>query len=341
MLADHFIPFALKNYDLRTLVVDSQALSGNPLGDSNLRHNPVIVPKSGKAEYPLVLFLSGYAGDGAKNLAFKGFENNLVQDLDEWTQQGLIPEAVYVFVNAWTIWGGSQFINSVGCGKYEDYIVSELCSRIRQVLPVSQDPAKWCVHGGSSGGYGALSIASQNSDVFKNAVAIAPDSYFESSLLPEIYKAWPLILELGGCQKILKDFKVGELKLSGGAFFQVFNVVAMAHCYAPMDENREPIFPINDRGQLLLDVWEQWKIHDPIVFLPKRKSDLKGLEALYLSVGTKDEYGLQYGARQIKDICQGMGFNFEYKEFRGTHRDLSKDRLDSLKWLKASLKEID
>ncbi|MCO5113582.1 MAG: S9 family peptidase [Bdellovibrionaceae bacterium] len=336
MLAEHLIPFHLENYKIHTLVIDSKALSGNILGDPTLRYIPVLVPKA-EGEFPLVLFLSGYAGDGVKNFAFKGFENNLVQDIDVWTSQGEAPKAIYAFANAWTAWGGSQFINSKGCGQYEDYLVSEVCAQLKRNLPISSDPSDWCVHGGSSGGYGVLSLMSRHGDVFKKGVAIAPDSFFEASLLPEIYKVVPVIEELGGTQKILSSYRSGDLKLSGGLFFQVFNVIAMAHCYASMNETSEPVFPIDHQGKLLAEVWQHWKSHDPIEFLPKSKSNLQSIEALYLSVGTKDEYGLQYGARQIKDLCQDQIKNFYYKEFQGTHRDLSKDRLDSLKWLKGLL----
>lgn len=336
MLVEHLIPFHLDNYVIKTLVVESQALKGNPLNDPTLRHIPILIPKDANATYPLVLFLSGYAGDGVKSFAFKGFENSLVQDIDDWTTQGEAPKSVYAFANAWTVWGGSQFINSKGCGQYEDYLIAEVCAALKRELPLSIQASDWCVHGGSSGGYGALSLLARHGDVFKKAVAIAPDSFFESSLLPEIYKTLPLIEELGGTKNILRDHRSGELRLSGGAFFQVFNVIAMAYCYAPLSEEGEPIFPIDRKGQLLSEVWSEWKSHDPIQFLPKYKSNLQSA-SLYLSVGTKDEYGLQYGARQIKDICEGLVPQFVYKEFHGTHRDLSKDRLDSLKWLKNSL----
>lgn len=336
MLAEHLIPFHLEHYDIKTLVIESQALKSNALGDPSLRHIPVLVPKA-QGEFPLVLFLSGYAGDGIKNFSFKGFENNLVQDIDIWTAQEEAPQAIYAFANAWTVWGGSQFINSKGCGQYEDYLISEVCAQLKHKLPLSSQPSHWCVHGGSSGGYGVLSLLARHADVFKKGVALAPDSFFEVSLLPEIYKALPIIKELGGTQKILNDYRAGELKLSGGSFFQVFNVIAMAHCYAPLSKESEPLFPIDSQGRLIEEVWQQWKLHDPIEFLPKFKSNLQSVEDLYLSVGTKDEYGLQYGARQLKEICQAQVKDLHYKEFPGTHRDLSKDRLASLKWLKSKL----
>lgn len=338
MLAPHLIPFDLQNYDIQTLVIESQALKGNPLSDPTLRHVPVLVPKNKTHEnYPLVLFLSGYAGDGVKSFSFKGFETNLVQDIDLWTTEGSAPLAVYAFANAWTVWGGSQFINSAGCGAYEDYLLTEVCAQLKQHLPVSRQASDWCVHGGSSGGYGALSIASKHSDVFKKVVAIAPDSFFEASLLPEIYRALPLIKDLGGTKQILKLHRSGELKLSGGTFFQVFNVMAMAHCYAPLDSQQEPIFPIDEQGLLLEDVWKEWKAHDPVEFLSKAKSRLQSINGLYLSVGTRDEYGLQYGARQIHQQIQDVVPDIFYKEFKGTHRDLSNDRVESLKWLKQKL----
>lgn len=338
MLYDSFQPFEMKNFVIKTCSVQSTVLESNKLNDDSLRYNHVLVPKSEKTAYPVVFILSGYGSDGLKNFGFKGFESNFVQEIDGWAESGVIPEAIYVFVNAWTKWGGSQFINSQGAGQYEDYIANELVATIKAELPASQDHNHWSVFGGSSGGYGALSLICNQPEKFKKAVCLSPDSFFQISLLPEIYKTYPYIRDLGGCKKIYDLYKNGELRLSSSMQFAMFNVIAMAHAYAPMDESHEPIFPIDEKGKLNLDIWEEWKKFDPLLFAA---SVIKNKGAyIYLSVGTKDEYGLQYGARQLSENLQkSLGNRFFYREYEGYHRDLSNDRFAALQWLQLTLQK--
>src|SRR5690606_34265887 len=130
---------------------------------------------------------------------------------------------------------GCQFMNSQGFGRYGDYIAHELVEALTNDLPISPDPQKWILLGGSSGGYGALSLLKNYPTQFKKAFSLSPDSFFEVSLLPEIYKALPYIQSSGGCKNILSQFKKKELRLPGSLQFMIFNVVAMAHAYAPLN----------------------------------------------------------------------------------------------------------
>ena len=95
------------------------------------------------------------------------------------------PKAIHVFVEASTYWGGSQFINSPGSGQYGDYLLKDLYPAVREHFSISDDPKKLCVMGGSSGGYGALALISEKESPFGLALAVAPDSFFDASLLPD------------------------------------------------------------------------------------------------------------------------------------------------------------
>ena len=182
-LQSSFQTFELKHFDQKTLVVNSECLRGNPLGDPTTRFNPVLIPKSPPPAdgWPVVLILSGFTGNGTNAFNVKTFETNTPQTLDLCVDRGEAPSALYVFCDAMTAWGGSQFLNSAGTGRYEDYIVNELCELIRTTLPSSRNHEKWCVAGGSSGGYGALHLvtcaAAGKTPRFSHAIAIAPDSF--------------------------------------------------------------------------------------------------------------------------------------------------------------------
>ena len=327
MILDEFKPYNLKYYDIQTCVVDSQFLRKNPLGDTSTRANLILVPRNKTKNFKVIFVLAGFGGDGAKYFSFKSFDNHFVHDIDELTAQGQAPEALYVFVNAWTFWGGSQFINSEGCGAYEDYIIRELVPEIKSHYPCNESCHEWYLLGGSSGGYGALHLGSKYPGLFANIYALAPDSFFDLSLLPEIYHSLPIIEELGGIEQIKKKFLAKELKSS--TCFKIFNPIAMAHCYGDFKDG-EPIFPVQSNGDVDLDVWENWLKFDPIYFLNQRKSSLKDLRPLYISTGVYDEYGLQYGSRKIVHLLKKLDIKVKYEEFKGSHKDLSQARLRAL-----------
>lgn len=346
MLIDGLVPFDLKKFKIQSLKINSQFLKSNPLGDSNLRYQNLLVPKELNISTPVVFMLSGFASDGYKNFSFNRFETNTVQQIDQWTSEGLIQPALYVFVNAWTKWGGSQFINSEGAGLYEDYIIQEIVPEVMNHFECSKESSNWYLFGGSSGGYGALHLGTKYPDLFSNIIALAPDSFFESSLLPEVYKYLPYIKEIGGVEAFKKNYEQGLIKWPGDIFFGVMNLIAMASCYAPIKNfSTNPIanefsnsqikyqFPINDLGFIESEIWSRWLQHDPIYFLPERKNQIKELKSINLFTGNKDEHALQYGSRQIESILKSMSANIKYTELNGTHRSLSQFFKQALKYL--------
>ena len=70
--------------------------------------------------------LQGFSGQLDGWLARKPFEPLFVERLDAMFAAGDCPDAVVVFVDAWTSLGGSQFLNSTATGNYMDYLCDEV-----------------------------------------------------------------------------------------------------------------------------------------------------------------------------------------------------------------------
>lgn len=317
-----------KSFNVGTLSVTSKSLEGNPLGDSVLRHNPILIPKGEipQAGWPVVFILSGFAGNGSKAFNDRGFERNYPELIDQQASRGRAPLAVYVFVDAWTKWGGSQFVNSKAVGNYEDYVVCDLTSALKEHIEVARLPESWAIAGASSGGYGAIHLGSKFPDVFGHIGAIAPDSFFEASLLPDVYKALPAIHKLGGLAEVKALLEEGRL-LNSRSGFSVLNAIAMCKCYLPTDNKDGFEFPVDaESGLVIEERWKRLKERDPVYFLGHRQDNIEKLKSFYLDVGLFDEYNLQFGARQIRSIVRPMNVEFTYTEFEGTHRDISKRR---------------
>ncbi len=327
------LPYRLKNFRSLNLVLESDHLKANPLGDEFIRHNYILEPSKGEGPMPVIFHLSGYFSTGYQNFTPKTLAQNFVEKIDQLVTQKKAPQAIHVFVEATTYWGGSQFINSAGCGKYEDYILKELVPAVFNEFHC--DKEKICVMGGSSGGYGALHLISVNKSPFKLAFAAAPDSFFDGSLWPELLQAAPEILKYKNLTDIKSKIKKGLLQ-DKKSFFNLVNVIAMAHCYSHsscIDKNKID-WPIDlYSGELQSKIWKQWKTHDPIEFLKKRIKNLSNKEVI-LDVGLYDNFHLQYGTRQIYSQLKKEKVQTTLTEFSGNHFGLSERKLLFLESLK-------
>lgn len=319
------------HFKIETLKIESETLKSNPLKDPSTRFNPTLVPLDA-GPWPVVIVLSGFTGNAPFSFNGKFNEKNPVQIINEAAGRGEAPQALYVFVDALTTWGGSQFVNSAATGNYEDYIIQELIPAIRSHYPVSNDHKDWCVTGGSSGGYGALHLGSKYPEIFGLIAAIAPDSFFEASLLPEFYHALPLWEKYQSGLKALEELRNGRLTKNRN-WHTLLNAFGMAACYAPRGDHGDFHFPLNKNGTRDTQAWEMFLAKDPLHFLPQRISQLKENCGLYLDVGSKDNFHLQYGSRQISEILKSADIPHDYVEFDGTHFDIGERRIEVWRWL--------
>ena len=120
-------------------MVESEALAGNPLGDPSRRPLYVYRPPGVELDHPKplpsVYVIQGFTGQLDMWLARQPFEPTMIERLDAMFAAGECPDAIVVFVDAWTSYGGSQFLNSTGTGRYLDYLCDEVVAVRRRALP--------------------------------------------------------------------------------------------------------------------------------------------------------------------------------------------------------------
>ncbi len=329
--------YPLHNFNVETLVIESSLLRGNALKDPVVRTNPILVPRqvvSFKKGVPVVLVLSGFTGNGSFAVSpLRGGDENHPQQIDNLVQKKKAPNAIYVFVDAFTKLGGSQFVDSEATGKYESYIVNELVPAIKTYYPASQSPKYWCLTGASSGGYGSLHLASKFPKIFGYVMALAPDCDFESCYHSDLLAASQFI-ENTGTYKAAMNKVLDEKLLSNHKYHQIVNGIAMAACYSAESKNKVS-FPLDlYTGKWKKKILKTWKSKDPLVFIPKRRKNVLQLEGIYLGAGRKDEFFLNFGARKLTETIKKMGVSVKYDEFGGGHFDLSRLRPNAYLWLK-------
>jgi enterochelin esterase family protein len=324
------LPSIPADFVLYNLQVESQVLARNRLQDSPRKHHFVL--RSRQKDPELVIFhLSGYFGNGSQSFNLKTLEANFAEQVIQLTRQRKTPNALHVFVDAMTSWGGSQFINSDLLGRHSDHLQNELVRLVEDAFSVAKK-IPWVLMGSSSGGYGALHHVSLVASRFELAIAIAPDSDFATSLLPDIYKAAPYLQQYNTISAVNKALHNKDLQKKKN-FFSIMNALAMTGCYSPL-KSAKLLFPIDlHTGELIASVWKQWQQKDPVVFLEKRSRVLQG-KAIYLDVGIYDDFSLYFGARKIRSVLKRKKIKNFYQEFPGNHFGLNERKIKALEWLK-------
>src|SRR5512144_2534712 len=138
--------------------IASTVLRDNPLGDPAERRVPVYLPPGydgSGGRYPVVYFLAGFAGGGTYLLSESLWGETLPQRLDRLVRGGTVRPLIVVMADCLTRYGGIQYINSAGTGRYEDHLIEELLPVIDASFRTEPRRERRAVMGKSSGGYGA------------------------------------------------------------------------------------------------------------------------------------------------------------------------------------------
>lgn len=305
---------------LRELTVVSQRLEGNPLGDPCSRpllaYTPPGFPDGGP--YRSVWMLQGFSGQVDQWRNRSPFEPTLVERVDRAITRGELPEVVLVFPDCWTSYGGSQFLDSPGTGNYRSYLCDELVPFATRALHLKPSRDSRAVMGKSSGGYGAVMLALERSEVWGACAAFAPDAAFEYAYLADFPVAWKVLAAHGHDVAAFWAKAMAKDRL-GSDDFAAINSIAMAACYSARTDGEVELPWSSLDASLVPEVWERWLARDPVRVLPSRLAEAKGLRAFSIECGDRDEYRLYAGATMVHGLLDRAGIAHRYMLFDGTH----------------------
>ena len=301
------------------LVVDSEVLAGNPLGDPSRRELPVYVPPA-EGDLPVVFVLAGFTGRGQSYLETHPWRRGVVWHYDRAVAAGEAPPAILALPDCFTRLGGSQYVDSPAVGRYAEHVSRELVPLVDERFPTS---GRRGVAGKSSGGFGALHLAMNHAGVFRACASISGDAAFDV-LFPGEFLAClrGLVAYEMDPARFLEAF-LAKPDLSGDGH-AVINVLAMAACYSP-----NPSAPLGfdlpfelETGELIPDVWSRWLAFDPLVAAARHADALKRLDLLHLECGLADEFHLQWAARRLSRELTRLGIPHTHEEHPGGHRGI-------------------
>jgi S-formylglutathione hydrolase FrmB len=318
----------------------SRCLAGNRLGDPTERPVAVYLPPGYQADterrYPSLLMLAGFTGTGLSFLNWAAWQPNLPDRLDRLISSGKMPPVIAVMPDCFTLLGGSQYVNSLALGRYEDYLCDEVVPFVDKTYRTLGDGGR-AVVGKSSGGIGALWLAMRRPGLFSAAASHSGDCAFELSLQRDFPPAALQLARAGGVAKVLEKLRAGEAP-DGGIELLVTLCGAAAYSPQPAPETWGFSLPFDpETGVTIPSVFDAWLKFDPLRAAAVHREALASLKLLYLDAGRSDEYQLQFGARLLSRELTRLHVKHRHKEFDGGHRNVSHRYDVSLPLLAAAL----
>jgi hypothetical protein len=315
---------------LDRLVVESEALAGNPLGDPAHRplwvYRPPGVERDHPKRLPSVYVIQGYTGQLDMWANRMMFEPTFLERLDHLFASGDCPDAIVVLVDAWTSYGGSQFIDSSSTGPYMTYLSDEVVPFVDERYPTLAHRDHRGLTGKSSGGYGAMVVPMLRPDVFGALASHAGDALFELCYGGDFPKAARALREsFDGSYEVFFERLAAADHFEFDRWAYPLEAYGYAACYSPDPANPgKALLPFEiDTGRLVDDVWRQWLEWDPVRMAPAYAEALRSMKRIYLDAGKSDEYYLDLGATAFAKEVDRAGATCTLELFDGTHGGLT------------------
>jgi hypothetical protein len=315
---------------LDRLVVESELLAGNPLGDPARRPLYVYRPPGVEPDHPRALpsvyVIQGYTGQIDMWLSRTPLEPTMIERLDAMFAAGGCPDAIVVFVDCWTSYGGSQFLNSIALGRYQDHLCDEVTAFVDERYPTEADRDHRGLTGKSSGGYGAMVVPMLRPDVFGALASHAGDALFEACYLPDFPKvARKLRDHFDGSFEVYFERLAQADHLDFETWIPGLETYGYAAAYSPdPDQLGKALLPFDvGTGRLVDDVWAQWLDLDPVRMARPHADALRSMRRIYLDAGRSDEYFLDLGAQAFAAELEALGVEHTLELFDGKHGGLT------------------
>jgi enterochelin esterase-like enzyme len=314
--------------------VHGKSLEGNLGGDSPDRDVSIYLPPGYAADrnrrYPVIYLLHGYTnsdegwfGPNVKS-GFQSAATTLPAVADQAISAGTAREMIIIMPNAYTVYQGSMYSNSVTTGNWEAYLTRDLVEYVDSHYRTIPERASRGLAGHSMGGYGTIRIAMKYPEVFSSIYILSG-----CCLTPSI----PLGANSGvstnapasGQARAEAIHSPAEL---ANADRGVMTTFAEAAAWSPNPQN-PPFFldlPAKD-GKPQPAVIARWAANAPLAMIDQYVPNLKKLHAIAIDVGDKD--GLRNSNQELSRILAQYGISNKFEIYDGDHTNRIAARIET------------
>jgi len=284
-------------------MIDSVALRDNPLGDASQRPLLVYTPPGydeTDARYPTIYVLQGYTGAVSMWRNRTAYRRPFVECADAVFATGDAPPAIVVYVDAWTAYGGSQYVDSPGTGRYHTYLCDEVVPYVDDRYRTLAEAAHRGVQGKSSGGFGAMITPMLRPDLFGGLATHAGDTLYEHCYLGEFAKCARYLRGYGG--DIWRWWDDFQARVAQNLAFTVDGdqtmllVLGCSAAFSPAADGTPELAFDPASGTVRDEQWGRWLDWDPVRMVPTYADAMRGMRTIWIDAGTHDEWFLDLGA---------------------------------------------
>jgi len=321
-------------------LIVSELLRGNPLGDPHERPLLVYTPPGYETEperrYPAVYVIQGFTGNVANWRNRAPFRQPFPETADAIFATGQAPLAIVVYADAWTQYGGSQFVDSPATGRYHSYLCEEIVPFVDARYRTVADRDHRAIMGKSSGGFGAMITPMLRPDLFSALATHAGDALYEQCYLRDFGSAVRALRDYNGdIWKWWDDFRSREA-FTKPADATLLGLLGVAAAFSA-DEDGTVHLPFDSRtGVVRPEVWQRWLDRDPVRMARRYAEALRSMRAIWIDAGTRDEYFLDVGAEAVRAELRAIGVRDEvirFELFDAGHGSIDYRYPMSLAWL--------
>ncbi|HEX6246649.1 MAG TPA: alpha/beta hydrolase-fold protein [Nocardioidaceae bacterium] len=298
---------------------ESALLRDNPLGDPHERPLWVYLPPGYDDEpdrrYATVYVIQGYTGHLGMWRNRTPFRQPFLETADAVFAGGEAPPTIVVYVDAWTSYGGSQFVDSPGTGRYHSYLCDEVVPFVDGRYRTVASREHRAISGKSSGGFGAMITPMLRPDLFGAFATHAGDTLYELCYIPEFAQAVRHLREYDGdIQRWWDDFQARPA-FTKEADSVLLTALGVSACFSA-DSDGTPRLPFDTTtGRLLPDVWQRWLDWDPVRMVEHHAEAVRSWRAVWIDAGTRDEWFLDIGAEAFRREIAEAGLPEERVRF--------------------------
>jgi S-formylglutathione hydrolase FrmB len=297
----------------------SAALANNVTGIDNKRPIAIYLPPSyanSTKRYPVMYLLHG-TGDDHLNFVDDTNKYFTIQDLmDTGISSHRFGEMIVVTPNENTQWGGSFYVNSSATGNWEDFTATELVNYIDSNYRTIAKAESRAIVGHSMGGFGAITLAMKNPEVFSVTYGMNSGFLsFTSELNPNN----------SDVKKFIQAKTIDELLATKSR--NAIGMLMVSQAFSP-NPSKPPFYADKpykiQAGKVIpnLAAYNKWLEYDVVNMAEKYKENLLKLRGIKFDCGDEEDIKLiEINSRLLSKKLTALGIPHQFEQYNGDHRN--------------------
>jgi len=320
--------FSLFSFGQGTVITQkfiAASIQNNKGGEDPNRSLMIYLPpgyEKSNQRYQTIYFLHGFASTETEMMEWLGFKSLM----DSAIKSGKMRPMILILPNSDTKYHGSFYTNSSLTGNWTDYIGKDVVQYIDKNYRTIAERNSRGLCGHSMGGYGALKVAMNFSDVFSAVYAMSPGGMHFANEFQIKHNSLKRLTQQKNMDSLLKKAQP-PTNFEEFPFFEMI-FASLARAYSPNEKNTIlqadlPVSYSNGKMEVNTAVVKKWEANFPINMIEDHLPALKRLTALKIDWGRNDDFAhIPTTNMQFSKKLEAFGVKHFAEEYIGDHGNM-------------------